>query len=263
MSAMFEHRIAQQNDVRIAYRIGGEGQAICLLPSVGRGCDDLVELAENLISKGFKTILPEPRGMYGSTGPLMGLSMEDLAQDVLGVLEQEKTPAVIAGHAFGNMVARTCAATGSKMVKAVVLLATAGGKIPAHLETAIDLVSSEKRPEQERLDALALAFFADSSGVKKSWLTGWHKPVIEAQRQARLNSKRESWWPGGTVPILDVIGSEDPFRPADQRNSLRDEFGERIQPVVISNVSHALPEEKPEEVAQVITEFVRSLERNP
>jgi len=124
------------DSVSISYRTAGKGLPICLIPSVARGCDDFIELSNALVNKGYKVILPEPRGINGSEGPLNGLNITDAAKDVFKVIENELTsdfPAtVIAGHAYGSMVARACAQAFPDKVTGIVLIAAGGRNFSAH-----------------------------------------------------------------------------------------------------------------------------------
>ncbi len=52
--------------------------------------------------------------------------------------------------------------------------------------------------------------------------------------------------------MLDVFGAEDPFKPKDCWQELRDQFGDRVTTSVIPGGSHALFPEEPDPVADVI-----------
>ena len=52
----------------------GSGEAIVFIPSRGRGVEDFDDLSERLVRAGYEAILPEPRGIGGSTGPLDGIT---------------------------------------------------------------------------------------------------------------------------------------------------------------------------------------------
>ena len=71
---------------------------------------------------GFRVLCPDPRGIGASVGPMEGLTLYDLAEDAAAVLEAEAGeagPAIIAGHAFGNWVARALSAARPALVRAV------------------------------------------------------------------------------------------------------------------------------------------------
>lgn len=73
-----------------------------------------------------------------------------------------------------------------------------------------------------------------------------------AQRAARANTDRDSWWPSGSAPILDVIGLQDPFRPDGSLEFYLKEYAPRVTLKTIDGASHALPDEQPDQVARVM-----------
>ena len=100
----------------------GAGPAIVLLPSLGRGATDMLELAEPLAAAGYRVLCPEPRGNGRSFGPLADKTLHDWAGDIAAVIEHAgKAPVVIVGHAHGNWIARTVASDRPDLVRALVL----------------------------------------------------------------------------------------------------------------------------------------------
>jgi pimeloyl-ACP methyl ester carboxylesterase len=61
------------------------------------------------------------------------------------------------------------------------------------------------------------------------------------------------------VPLLDIQGELDPFKPRAMSNEMRDEFGERASVVVIPNASHALIPEQPMAVTEAILAWIGKL----
>lgn len=241
-------------------RPGDEVPTLCLIASTGRGPEDFVHLAEALAEGGVRVVLPWPRGTAESTGPLEGITFHDLAADAAAALEAEagKGGAVIVGHAYGCWIARTVAQDRPDLVDGIILLAAGGGKWPEDLSKAIEVAMTPEAPEADRLAALRRAFFADGHDPRP-WLEGWNARLVVAQRAARAATDRDSWWPSGTAPILDVIGLQDPFRTPEARDFYVREFAPRVELVTIDGASHALPDEKPAEVAAVMLDWVMTL----
>ena len=92
---------------------------------------------------------------------------------------------------------------------------------------------------------------------------GWSgfsgKKVFRAQRAARTRTDRASWWASGTAPMLDIVGLQDPFRPKDGIDFYVKEFAPRCALVTVDGASHALPDEKPREVAEIMLPWLASL----
>lgn len=230
--------------------------SVCLIASTGRGPEDFHVLAKLLAEAGFRVLLPWPRGIGGSLGSLEEIDFHNLAADVAAVIEAEMNPHgfLIAGHAYGCWIARTLAENRPDLILGVVLLAAGGGSWPDELTRAIDVAMSPENPENERVEALQLAFFAAGHDARP-WLDGWHRHLAAAQRLARTRTNRESWWSSGTAPILDLVGLQDPFRPASGRDFYQREFPGRVTLVTVDKASHALPEEQPEAVVGEICKW--------
>jgi pimeloyl-ACP methyl ester carboxylesterase len=261
-----EWKIAFYDDIRIEVAIEGRGPLIVMLPSRGRGAEDFDDVAGELVKAGFRVLRPQPRGAALSLGPMLNLTLHDLAHDVAAVIRNagDGGPAIIVGHAFGSWVARMTAIDHPELVRGVVIVAAAAKAYPAGFAGAKELSEAVRKsgdftlPTSERLRYLRLAFFAPNSDAS-AWLQGWHPAADEMQLGAGRATEQSEWWSGGTVPLLDLQGELDPFKPRAMSNEMRDEFGERASIVVIPDASHALIQEQPVAVAAAILAWIGKL----
>jgi len=257
--------IVAYDGARIEVIAQGSGPLVVMLPSRGRGAEDFDRVAEGLAKAGFRILRPQPRGAGRSHGTMGGLSLHDFARDTAAVIRNEGGgPAVIVGHAFGNWVARMTAVDYPQLVCGVVIVAAAAKAYPAGLAGAKELSDAVRKsgdpalPGSERLKYLRLAFFAPGNDAT-GWLKGWYPEVDEAQSAAGRATKQSEWWSGGTVPLLDLQGALDPFKPRSAMNETLEEFGERATIVVIPNASHALIPEQPAAVTEAILKWIARL----
>jgi pimeloyl-ACP methyl ester carboxylesterase len=246
-------------DVQIEVTAEGAGPLIVLLPSLGRDSDDYDVVAREFARRGYRVLRPAPRGIGESRGPSTNITLHDYALDVAKVIEHEaRGSAVIVGHAYGNWVARMTAVDHPELVRGVVIAAAGAKNIPAHLSGYIDKCEDGNLPDDERLEYLRLAFFAQRSDPRP-WLEGWHAEVKKAQRAARDATNIDEFWAGGNAPMLDLIAAEDPFRPPETRDANRAELGSRVSVAVVPNASHALLPEQPARAVEAITHWIRQL----
>ena len=63
----------------------------------------------------------------------------------------------------------------------------------------------------------------------------------------------------GTRKTLERIPEEEPFKPRDRWDELKQEFGGRVTVITIPKASHALFPEQPATVARAIERWVSSL----
>jgi pimeloyl-ACP methyl ester carboxylesterase len=261
-----EWKIAFYDDIRIEVAVEGRGPLIVMLPSRGRGAEDFDDVAGELVKAGFRVLRPQPRGAALSLGPMQNLTLHDLAHDVAAVIRNagDGGPAIIVGHAFGSWVARMTAIDHPELVRGVVMAAAAAKAYPAGFAGAKELSEAVRKsgdftlPTSERLRYLRVAFFAPNSDAR-TWLQGWHPAADVIQLAAGRATEQSEWWSGGTVPLLDLQGELDPFKPRAMSNEMRDEFGERVSVVVIPNASHALMPEQPDAVAAAILAWIGML----
>jgi len=252
-------KILRYDDVTVDVVAEGQGELVVLLPSAGRDSLDFDDLAASLAEEGYRVLRPQPRGAFGSTGPMTGITLHDLARDVAKVIEDAGGgPAFVGGHAFGQWVARMVATDYPHLVRGVMLIAAAAKSIPPELSAGVNKCSDPATPRAERLVLLQKLFFApghDPAG----WLEGWHLPARVCQRVASAATKQAEWWGGGVAPILDLQAALDPFKPREKRNELQDELGERVTVTVIDDASHALIPEQPGAVTAALVGWMRGV----
>ena len=240
---------------------GGSGPLIVLLPSLGRGAADFMELGDRLIKLGYRVAAPEPRGIGNSRGPFEGISFHDLAEDVADVIRANGGMAVIAGHAFGQKVGRTVAMDHPEIVRCMIMLAGAGRAIiPPEVRKAIMASGDPTLSDAERVEALKLAFFAPGNDpVAAGWLKGWYPEIKKVQLGAEGRTADDEYIPAGRAQILDMQAEFDTVVPLSARQDLKNELGDRVTIQVIANAGHALIPEQVDAVAAGIDAYVKKL----
>lgn len=255
-------------DVRIEVLAQGSGPVIVVLPSLGRGAEDYDVVATQLAADGFRILRPQPRGVGASTGPMTKLSLHDYAADVAMVIEHEqKGPAIVVGHAFGNWVARMLATDRPDLVRGLVLAAASAGKVPSgvheppiapEVQEAINKSGDLTLTDGERLRYLTLAFFAPGHDPHV-WLGGWYPEAMKAETGASVSTPVDLFFAGGNAPILDLQAEYDAVAPRKFAGVLKAALGNRVTVVVIPDAGHALVPEQPHATAAAIEVFARSL----
>ena len=247
-------------DVTIEVVVEGSGPAIVMLPSRGRDSFDYDDVAAGVASLGYRVLRPQPRGIGKSTGPLNDLTLHDLANDVAAVIKAfDAAPCVIIGHAFGNWVARMTAVDHPDLVRGVVIAAAGARNFPAVLSEYVTRSADASLPLAERIDYLKKTFFAPDSDATV-WLEGWYPEATASQRRAATATRQDEWWGAGSVPLFDLQAACDPFKPAESRDELKREFGDRVTIAVIPDASHALLPEQPGRVVDALKGWLQQLE---
>jgi pimeloyl-ACP methyl ester carboxylesterase len=253
--------LVERGDARLEVLAQGAGPGIVLLPSLGRGATDFDPIAQRLEQAGFRVLRPQPRGIGLSTGPWQGITLEDLAADIAAVIEHDNNgPAFVAGHAFGNRVARMLATARPELVRAVALIAANVGHNPSppDVRAAIRMSADVNAPDNERIKAMEFVFFAPGSDARV-WLKGWYPDVLAAQRIAGDLTPRTLDYAAGRAPVLYIQPSHDPLAHVEDAKEYKRALGDRVTVVVIPNSAHAVIVEQPAAVSDALIGYARKL----
>jgi pimeloyl-ACP methyl ester carboxylesterase len=253
--------LIRRADVAIEVLAQGHGPRIVLLPSLGRGAADFDRIAERLAGAGFRVLRPQPRGIGESRGPMTGIDLHDYAADIAALVAHDGGGAAfVAGHAFGNRVARMLATDRPDLVRAVALIAANVGHAPSPpaVRAAIRASANPSLPDAERLAALQFAFFAPGNDPR-AWLEGWHPDVLAAQRVAGDRTARTEDYAGGAAPILCLQPDHDPLAHAEDAREFKRALGDRVTIKVIRDCSHAALAEQPDAISEALIDYANTL----
>ena len=252
--------VVRHDNVAIEVIAEGRGPLIVMLPSLGRDSEEFDPAAARVAAAGFRVLRPQPRGYGRSSGSMEKLTLHDFARDVAAVLEHENSgPAILAGHAFGHFVAKMTAVDYPKLVRGVILIGAAQKTPDPDVQKSVAIATDPAQPEAERLKHLQRVFFAPGNDAR-GWLTGFHANVRAAEIIARDATPQKEYYAAGNVPLLDIQGDNDPYKPPSARNELVDEFGAaRVTVVRIPHAAHAIIVEQPEAVADAMIAWARRL----
>ena len=263
-SAPTRSRIVHAGSATIAVAIIGQGEPIVFIPSRGRGVEDFNALSNALLRAGYQAVLPEPRGIGASTGPLKDITYHDLASDVAATIESVVSgPVTIIGHDFGNRIARTLASDHPALVKQLILL-SAPGMVPRspEIEGLTTRFWETRLSPEDRLKAIQQIFFAPGNNAR-AWEQGWYFEVAREQRASDARTPLKDWRGGGSAKMLVIQGTEDVVAVPENARRLASEFPDRVTLVEIPHAGHALLPEQPEQVEKAILAFLHSRRGTP
>jgi pimeloyl-ACP methyl ester carboxylesterase len=256
-----ESRLAQRSNSTVEVLVDGTGPLVLMIPSLGRGAEDFEDLSRAVVKAGYRVARLQPRGIGRSTGTMEGVSLLNLADDAASGIEAAGGgPAVVLGHAFGQRVARMVTATHPSIVRAVVMLA-AGGKVPMEpaVLAALRDVFDESLSPTRHLEAVRLAFFAPGNDPSV-WRGGWYVKTERMQAAANSATSADDWWSaGGKVPTLVIQGLQDRTAPPENARLLKAETPDRVELIELAGAGHALLPEKPAEISEAVTTFLRKV----
>ena len=243
---------------RIRAFVRGAGPTVVMACGMGRPPGDLESFGKTVADAGYKVAIAEYRGVGESTGPFDGITLHDLAKDVIAVIDRVGgAPVALVGHAFGNRICRTVAADRPDLVACVVMLGASGKVQPsAEVAAAIKVAQSMHLPRKDREAAVRLAWFGPGRDIS-GWLDeNWSQPFIQGALKAAEATPLAEFWTAGKAPILIVQGLADVSAPPENGRLLKDEVGERATLIELEGVGHSLAVEAPEEVATPVLGYL-------
>jgi pimeloyl-ACP methyl ester carboxylesterase len=256
-------------DGRIAYDEEGQGDAVLLLH--GSFSADWFAPSAKFLT-GYH-VLRQHRAGYGQSKDLSGgASVKGYAENAAAVLaDAGVTRAHIVGHSTGASIALQLAATRPDLVGSLVLLEAAfpyapdepkGPAMPRAIEAA-------RAGDYEK----AFDFFLGGVGgpqfreafIRELGEEGLREGIASSEYFFTAEAAAFGGWSFGsaemasvTAPTLLVVGGEgDRLQTPHRARSAHLAAGlPNAETVVLSGVSHIMPLEKPELIANTITEFV-------
>jgi pimeloyl-ACP methyl ester carboxylesterase len=255
--------IVKMSNATIEYFSIGSGETIVLIPGGGLNVTYMEGLAQALSKEGYRAVRINPRGAGASKSEANNVSLQDLAGDVAGVIKDLNVgPVHVAGHAFGNRVARMLAADHPELIKSVILLA-AGGKVAPtpEADAALKVVFSPTATEEAYLAAM-LYMVGDPKDAKIAGdiLKKSRAPEAGAiQYKAASTVALDAWWaPEGNFKFLAIQGSDDQAAPSENGDLLKEDLGDRVTLVTLKGAGHLMLVTRPQETAKEIVSFLKS-----
>lgn len=234
-----------------------KGHPIVMLASLGRPGSDFDEVALALAELGYRIVLPEPRGIGGSSGPMEELTLHDLAEDVAYIITgMPHAPVTLLGHAFGNRLARTTAADYPALVTRIILLACGGLiEMPAEARKALIGCFDPDQAPETHLECVRNGFFAEGNDPSV-WREGWYPEVMLMQSGAVSRTPVEDWWAAGGQPMLVVQATEDRIALPANAHDLKKRFPDRVTLGELPHAGHAMLPEQPEKIVEIISQYL-------
>jgi pimeloyl-ACP methyl ester carboxylesterase len=263
-SASGREGIVKLANSNVEYFTRGTGEPIVLLPGGVLTVGYLDGLADALSKAGYRVIGINFRGSGKSTGSSDKVTMQTMADDVVGVIRALRLgPVHVAGNDYGNRVARMVAMSHPELTRSVILLG-AGGKVPPQpaAERALVTFFTPTTTDAEMLEALRF-FVANPADAPRVWAI--IKPsrapgAAGIEKKSTEATLLSTWWaPPGQTRYLIVQGANDQIAPPENGEILQKELGDRATLVNVPGAAHLLPVEQPDITAKHVISFLKQL----
>jgi len=220
-----------------------------------------------VLSSGYRVIAPDLRGHGASEAPLGPYSIEQMADDVLGLLDSlEIAECIMLGHSLGGYITLSFAQRYASRLKGFGLIhSTAYPDSEEAKEKRLKSVSAiQNEGITPFVDSFVPGLFAEATASASPQLLepakeiGYKTPPQGAAGAAlamRERPDRRDVITATTLPVLLVAGEQDGLIPAE-RTFTADK--PNVTQATISGAGHMSLFEAPERLAEIIKDFVQA-----
>lgn len=203
----------------------GAGTPVVLIAGFGLNGEAWQGQVEPLTAAGYRVIALDVRGTGQSSKPLQGYGIDDLADDVLSVMDQLGLPdAVIVGWSFGGQIGMRVATNAPDRVTGLVLVGSNGARASRSeeypfgpdgkdLEERLVHLERTKRIATRRR-TIASAFAAEPDPDVVGWLLRMQLQMPSwaaiASYPTYLHTDQIADLPVLTMPVCQIMGNVDP-----------------------------------------------------
>ncbi len=243
-------KMIDYGDVRLSYVVRpGDGPMLLLIPGSFSDVSQW-EMIVPRLGKDLNLILTEVQGHGKSWPPPVNGSIEELAEDVMIVADNEKLDRFyVGGHSIGGMIAKEVGRRWPERIKGVISIeGWTHWRVSREAFNADMYSTLTPEEEKKRLEARERGAGHWSDEQRKSFGTIWRKW-----------EKGLDFLQNTPLPVLELYGDRN--RKPASREQLYLPDRQNIRLVWIKNASHKLPLEEPEKVAISINEFITTIEK--
>lgn len=248
----------------ICYLEQGEGEAVVLLHGFC-GSAQYWEKVIPYLSGNYRVIAPDLRGHGSSDAPKGAYSVEQMADDVLALLDHlEISKATLLGHSLGGYITLSFAQRHASRLNGFGLIHSTG--FPDSEEAKEKRLASvnaiQSQGITEFVDGLVPALFSPATGeaspqlIERAKEIGYRTPpqgAIGAALAMRERPDRRDVISSSELPVLLVAGAEDGLIPADKTFT---STKPNITQATISGAGHMSLFEAPERLSEIIKDFL-------
>lgn len=229
------------------FELSGSGDPVLLLHGAFSNSDGLLGGFARLAEE-YRLVAFDRRGHGRTADSDAPFHYDDMANETIAVLEHVDAAAHLVGFSDGGIIALLVALTRPELVRSLVVIGT-----NYHVDGLVPGVFDDVGPDSE------LVAFTRPGYAERSPDGADHYPIVVAKTAAMLTSEptlTTADLARVPMPALVLVGDDDAVLPTHTWSLY--ESLPASQLAVVPGTSHLLPYEKPDLVAQLVAEFLRT-----
>lgn len=249
------------DNLKINYKIAGEGPAVLILHGWGSSSDSWIEVQQILSNQGYKVVVPDFSGFGKSITPLEPWGIEEYVEAINKFTEKfNLNKFFLLGHSFGGRIAIRFSSKYPEKVEKLILCNAAGIKPKPGLKTAAIFFLA--RIGNAALSPRYLTRFKDS--IRSYFYTFLRKKdYVKADGMMReiikkvLNEDLSPDLPKIKTRTLIVWGMADKMVPVKYAGIFKEKIN-NSELEVIPKIGHSPHLEAPEKLTGIVLKFLQS-----
>ncbi len=267
MTATPSHRLTRPEGT-IVYDLHGDGPTVVLVPGMGDLRQTYRFLVPVLTEAGYRVAVTDLRGQGDSDTTFSSYGDAETAADVVALIEELGSPAVIVGNSMGASAAAYVAAERPDLVRGLVLIgpflretASLGQKVMLRVAMARPWIAPVWKKYLPTLYAGRPAVDQDAylADVAAAMKVPGHTAAFAVLVKSLDHGVVQERLSDVQAPSLVVMGELDPDfpDPSAEAQWIRGQIGAQV--VMVSEAGHYPQSQRPDVVAPAVLDFLRGM----
>jgi len=239
------------NNFRVNYKIGGEGEDFLILHGWGSSAERWQKIGESLVKNGYKVVIVDLPGFGETDKPLEAWSLDDYCNFIDNFTKALKLERFyLLGHSFGGSLAIKYSLRFPEKIKKMFLVASAGIRRKTFKKSFFRKIAKvfKKLSFLPFYSLIRRAFY--KVAIRKSDYP-YTEGVMKKTFLKVINEDLSGVVSKISVPTIIIWGDKDELVPLADAYFLNQEI-KNSKLEIISEGTHNLAREKPEELIQKI-----------